>query len=221
MQLVSVRVQNYKCIDDSDEFSVRDLTCLAGKNEAGKTALLQALRRLNPVERSERQFQALMEYPRRRLHELDEGGTKSEVLTTTWELSDSDVKVVEETLGSNAIASRSVNITRGYSNKSSWTIELDESAIISFFVKKTPRLTDKARDKVLGCRSIRDLHKVLNSNPAQLTIGEKEILAHISALREGNPRLSAIDLLRGKLPRFLYFSTYGTLRGTSVGGQHR
>ncbi len=56
MKLVSVRVQNYKCIDDSEKFSIRDLTCLAGKNESGKTALLQALRRLNPVEGSERQF---------------------------------------------------------------------------------------------------------------------------------------------------------------------
>lgn len=71
MKLVSIRVQNYKCIDDSEEFSIRDLTCLAGKNESGKTALLQALRRLNPVEDSERQFNSLMEYPRRRLHEAD------------------------------------------------------------------------------------------------------------------------------------------------------
>lgn len=66
MKLTSVRVQNYKCIDDSGEFSIRNLTCLAGKNESGKTALLQALRRLNPVEDSEDKFGTLMEYPRRR-----------------------------------------------------------------------------------------------------------------------------------------------------------
>lgn len=38
MKLVSVRVQNYKCIEDSGEFTVSNLTCLAGKNESGKSA---------------------------------------------------------------------------------------------------------------------------------------------------------------------------------------
>ena len=50
MKLVSVQIKNYKSIEDSGVFSIRDITCLAGKNESGKTAILQALRRLNPVE---------------------------------------------------------------------------------------------------------------------------------------------------------------------------
>jgi predicted ATP-dependent endonuclease of OLD family len=39
---------NFKSVEDSDEFSVGGVTCLVGKNEAGKTAILQALHRLNP-----------------------------------------------------------------------------------------------------------------------------------------------------------------------------
>src|SRR5690606_40866368 len=98
MKLTTVRITNYKSIEDSGEFSIGDLTCLAGKNESGKTAILQALRRLNPVEESERSFDRTMEFPRARLHESDEGGDEL-VLRTTWELCDDDVAAVEERLG--------------------------------------------------------------------------------------------------------------------------
>jgi predicted ATP-dependent endonuclease of OLD family len=48
MRLTHIRVMNFKSVEDSDEFSVGGVTCLVGKNEAGKTAILQALHRLNP-----------------------------------------------------------------------------------------------------------------------------------------------------------------------------
>lgn len=48
MKLVSFRVKHFKSIDDSNECSLAsDVTVLAGKNEAGKTNLLQALDRFN------------------------------------------------------------------------------------------------------------------------------------------------------------------------------
>lgn len=50
MRLTKVQITEFQCIRDSNEFEVGDITCLVGKNEAGKTALLQALRRLNPIE---------------------------------------------------------------------------------------------------------------------------------------------------------------------------
>ena len=50
MKLLSATIENFKCIEDSTEFSLDQVTCLVGKNEAGKTALLEALYKLNPVE---------------------------------------------------------------------------------------------------------------------------------------------------------------------------
>ena len=41
MKLVSARIRDYKCIEDSDQFTIRSVTCLVGKNEAGKTAILE------------------------------------------------------------------------------------------------------------------------------------------------------------------------------------
>lgn len=36
MLLIDVRIKNYKCILDSETFSIDQLTCLVGKNESGK-----------------------------------------------------------------------------------------------------------------------------------------------------------------------------------------
>jgi predicted ATP-dependent endonuclease of OLD family len=46
MKLTAARITNYKSIIDSTWFTLDDLTCLVGKNESGKTAVLEALERL-------------------------------------------------------------------------------------------------------------------------------------------------------------------------------
>lgn len=43
MQLKKIRVTNFRSVDDSEEFEVDPVTCLVGKNEAGKSAILLAL----------------------------------------------------------------------------------------------------------------------------------------------------------------------------------
>lgn len=47
MRLRTFRVQGFRCIRDSGSVSVRDLAVLIGKNETGKTAILEALSHLN------------------------------------------------------------------------------------------------------------------------------------------------------------------------------
>ena len=211
MKLTSVRVQNYKCIDDSGKYSVRDFTCLAGKNEAGKTALLQALRRLNPVEESEHKFDSTMEYPRKRKHEVERGNDK--VLTTHWDLSDADMVAVEQSLGPGSITKPKVTVTRGYDNVQRWTIILYEKAVMNFLVSKTPDLTSNAEARIRKHKTIEALYRNLKSQGNGLTKGERKILERIAEFRDHSPSMEAIDILSERLPRFLYFPTYGTLPG--------
>ena len=49
MRLIKARVQGYRSVIDSGWFDVESgKTILVGPNEAGKTAILQALQKLNP-----------------------------------------------------------------------------------------------------------------------------------------------------------------------------
>jgi energy-coupling factor transporter ATP-binding protein EcfA2 len=51
VQLIRAHITNFRSVEDSDEFEIEpDVTCLVGKNESGKTAALQALYGLSPVE---------------------------------------------------------------------------------------------------------------------------------------------------------------------------
>ena len=53
MKLRTIRIREFKSVWDSGPFDVDRVACLVGKNEAGKTAILQALYRLNPIVESD------------------------------------------------------------------------------------------------------------------------------------------------------------------------
>ena len=65
MRLSHVRVQNYRCVRDTGWFEVEGAkTILVGPNEAGKTAVLEALQQVHPPTGGKR-FEALRDYPRK------------------------------------------------------------------------------------------------------------------------------------------------------------
>lgn len=75
MRLIKARVQGYRSVVDSGEFEIENLkTILVGPNEAGKTAVLQALQKLNPPPEVE-PFDLLRDYPRARYASDITGGT--------------------------------------------------------------------------------------------------------------------------------------------------
>ena len=65
MKLTNVRVTDYQSVRDSTEFDIGDVTCLVGKNESGKTALLQAIYRLRPIVAEDAGYSVTDDYPRR------------------------------------------------------------------------------------------------------------------------------------------------------------
>lgn len=83
MRLARARVQNYRSVDDSGYFDIETLkTILVGPNEAGKTALLQALQKLSHSDSAK--FDPLRDYPRGKYNDI-----------TTGKVNPSEVLVVE------------------------------------------------------------------------------------------------------------------------------
>jgi hypothetical protein len=126
MQLTSVRIKNFKSIDDTGPFGADKVTCLIGKNEAGKSAVLEALYRLNPVEAgvSFTEF----DYPRRRIGRLRDGQRwKAEgCVYTTWQLTEDDLAAAREVFGYQPFASVEIAMERGYDNVLHHNFVIDE-----------------------------------------------------------------------------------------------
>ena len=104
MKLDTVRIANFQSVQDSNEFKVDDITCLVGKNEAGKTALLKALYRLNPVIEEDGNFDYEMDYPRQNMIDYEnaveaEDQEHEPVVQAVFVIDDTDITVLEEDIG--------------------------------------------------------------------------------------------------------------------------
>jgi hypothetical protein len=211
MILESVRVENFKCIDDSTEFSIRALTALVGKNESGKTALLKALYRVNPILPTEATFQDI-EYPRRRWAAYRQRRHKApdRVITTTWRLEDADIAVITQAMGPDVLASTKVVVSKGYDNRLRWQIDIDERRLVSNLVRSAK--LDGAELRSLWSVSgvgelVRALHALESPTP-----GQAALLADVQQrFPRGMFDDQAIALLEARLPRFLYFAEYHRL----------
>lgn len=101
MKLIKARVQNYRSVIDSGEFEVEELkTIMVGPNEAGKSAILQALQHLNRPEGIE-DLNALRDYPRSKYSEITKKKVDPknvEVVRGVFLLSDEDISALPESV---------------------------------------------------------------------------------------------------------------------------
>ncbi|TKA84057.1 AAA family ATPase, partial [Sulfitobacter sp. 15WGC] len=118
MKIKKVHVQNYRSVIDSEEFEVNgDKTILVGPNEAGKTALLQAIQHLNPPD-GIKPLSALRDYPRAHynkitLGEVDPAGVR--VVEAEFELNDDDREYLPEGMkGASYVLWRNLDNSTGH-----------------------------------------------------------------------------------------------------------
>ncbi len=213
MKLKSLKVQNFKCIEDSEEFRIDQVTCLMGKNEAGKTAILEALYKLNPVESEKADFNEL-EYPRRHITTSRQRGDllKQNVLTTTWELDKRDIVTLKMDLGVDVIKSKTFTISKGYGNSRQWSISVDEVPFIKTEITKA-NFNAVEKSVITKSNTVEELIASLDGLENRTEKHEKLL----TRLRELFPEGGLTQFVRTKLatriPKFLYFDTYDRLPG--------
>lgn len=109
MRMESFRIRKFRNIQDSGEVRLDDrLTCIVGKNQSGKTALLQALHRFNP--RDAIPYRIQREWPRGERRTRDEDQVVCEV---AFGLEDEE-KAELARLASVPVAGDRVTVTRSY-----------------------------------------------------------------------------------------------------------
>ena len=208
-----VRVQNYKCIDDTGWIELDDLTCLIGKNEAGKTVLMEAITRLNPVH-GDGSFTPYDDYPRRRWpeykdrHESDPDPVVSLTLTL-----DDDERERLESRGGYA-EDGDVVVTKNYANELTWTFDLDEREYVDA-LRSAHDIDGSADDEVTTAESVSALSEALDDALDADTAGDDDAYAALAESLPASPDAAIDDLgneiLAPELPSFHYVGEYTTL----------
>src|SRR5437899_8044628 len=136
MKLTTVQASDFQSILNSGEFKLGDITCLVGKNEAGKTAVLQALYRLNPIVDGDGVYSVTDDYPRWNVEDyrldVEAGRQKpATVVTAVFELDAEEVRSVEALVGANALKTpHHVTLSKGYDNQRHARLDVDANAAL-------------------------------------------------------------------------------------------
>src|SRR4051812_45984463 len=121
MRLLKARVRNFKCILDSDWFTIGELTCLVGKNESGKTAILEGLEKLNSAQPHRGNFRDT-DYPRINSSEYEDSDTVDTGIETEWKLDDEEADFINGLLDQEVLTSRVCKVSKDYKNELHWVI---------------------------------------------------------------------------------------------------
>ena len=119
MKLRTVHIREFRSIWDSNAFDVDRVACLVGKNEAGKTAILKALYRLNPFEPDKGDFDVTDDYPRSEVENYQqdvESGRRShaDVVEATFDLEEGELAAIKSEYGEGVLKTPQVVVTKGY-----------------------------------------------------------------------------------------------------------
>lgn len=214
MFLHSVRIQNYKCIEDTGVFSLEQVTCLVGKNESGKSAILEALYKFNPVVVDDNHFNDVIEYPRRRWSAYREKRATDPdiVLETEWKLDDSDQEVVSKILGKRAMSGKRVTIIKDYANTLKWRIPYDEKNILKYVLDNSNLYIEEV-EALKGISTIEDLFAYLESKSNRSERENLFLQSLLNKFPEKTAFSGCIKILQERLPRFVYFPNYERMRG--------
>lgn len=228
MQLVSLHVRLFRNIIDSDEILVDEqVTCLVGKNEAGKSAMLQALHHLNPANATA-QLNLLDEYPRwlKKQHEITGEIADAVPITARFRLSDAEMEAFAARFGEGVLAGDTVEFSRSYAKPGELNVDakLDLSKFVSPFVAALP---EPLRIKVGSPGTTQALMTALDAEltataaaeagtpEATLAASATEAKEKLTQVFDGSASLTGAitKQLTAMLPQTFYFSSYSQLRG--------
>ena len=214
MKLTKARVQNYRSVEDSEEFEIGDLTCLVGKNEAGKTALLSAIRGLHPAQPFK--YDETIDYPRRYSTRFDERHPDkvAEVIRTWWKLDDGDKDAVKKQFGEQVLTSDTFQAHFGfrYDNDSRiWEIGVDHAKCLENLIKK--HALDTTELAVLNSAQDGPSADKALSGLATRTPKQEALLQDIKKCKDSNFTRGVIEVLSKRQPKFFFASHFERMSG--------
>ena len=217
MKLLSFRVTKFRNIVDSGVVAVDDMvTCLVGKNEAGKSGLIEALYLFNPAYSDG--FKVEDQYPRwLTVDDRKRGDLKLHCpIEVILRLEDADIKAVNDILGEGAIGPQDIWVARRYGQGTVWTIKTDEEKVVAKLLTHFTGSLSKALNKA---KKLAEIEEFLARGPSEddQGISAEDIEAAKTEIRDLGLSEGVFDaaykILLPRLPKFFRFTAYSTLDG--------
>ena len=224
MQLMSFQVRVFRNIVDSGPVTVDDVTCIVGKNEAGKSALLSALHHLNPAKPAA-VLNLLDEYPRwlKKEHEITGAIEDATPISATFELTDAEFAELDSAYGAGVLRNRQFVASRKYESPSFIRIDadIDYLAFLTPFIGASPARLQKRLGQLTTVDDLRGvLAKLIepedDSDEAAALASDAHAAEDRLAGTLGKGRGLKVNIdawLRQHLPRTFYFASYAQLGG--------
>lgn len=213
MKLKSFHVTDFHSVLDSNLIELEDVTCLVGKNEAGKTSLLKALYRLNPIRPDQAEFNSTDDYPRLDVTDYEEAvraGRRhhAKAISATFQLTPNEIKAVEEKLGKGCLIGTVLGLSKSYDNKRTFALETNNTTVIKYLVSG---LKPDQQQAASGAKDVGGLLAALQ--PFATDTAVAPVIALLGEAKEGFAHYAYNKVLSGFLPQFMYFDEYYQMTG--------
>lgn len=223
IKLKKVVINKYKSFLEKQEIEIEDgVTRIVGKNESGKTALLEAIAKFNYFDSNDKtfSFNSTNDYPRGELkrYQQEYPNEDFDVITCTFELSDDLLNQISEDVGKEVFTITTIEVAKTYNNtKKYYNVLTNTNKFIELFLQNYT-MDESTKKELVKSSSIEDLVEKLE-NIEELQTAYKELKTKYV----NNSKIDTEDKLAGyiiseyiepNLPEFLYFDEYYSLPGT-------
>lgn len=215
MYLAKVTVHKYKSFVTEQTFEVeKGITRIVGKNESGKSALLEIIAKTNYFENNaDFKFSKELDYPRSELTKVNNDNPKA--ITCIYAIEQEDKDKIEEEFAPNIITSDEFNITTYYDNSHTYTpIPVNFLVFKNWIIGKND-IGDQGKELLESATDFDSLEDIANKETN--ISGMEEIAKYLAEIRKIEGNFSPLEnyilstFILPKLPKFWYFSDYFSL----------
>lgn len=218
MKLREYTVREFRSIWDSGPIKVDgQTTCLVGKNEAGKTTLLTALYRTNPIIAANAAFDETYDYPKREVEDYRfavENGDRTEavVVECLYELDADDTEAVTSVFGPKALKGTTFIHKTYYGKANSKSCLVTDEAAARRHLTDNPALTEELKTALTETADWDAFAAALDAAEAiEAVTALKGLVAKVR--EKGLCSYIFNSLIWPRAPKFLYFDEYYQMEG--------
>ncbi len=220
IKLKNVTINKYKCIETEQSFDVEpDVTVLVGKNESGKTAILEAILKSNPYKDSAQKYDPIRDYPRQIQQEFRKSDDDVNVVRSNLKLSRDFLETMKLETGQNLFTCSEIVQSRFYreQNTTYEQVDVNVSDFLDFRFAQYHVEDENLRSMIGRGMSYAEFMALFDGyaeegEPANALLDEFNNYFHEDVISDNSvTRYLVQETIHPAMPKYLYYDEYHQL----------